>query len=640
MFLYKKTLLFFLLFALLLGLSLWPEKQKYLKTGQIFFLAQNKLLHPAWAEKPNADERGSESTDTAVKSRTQPLPSAGSSPDQPKTQTNLPITGPFPSAIAEQRTILASTNGDPSDDSATDNPGDESPCLKITENQESATEGIISRLRSKQGELERLSKIEETLTDIKEKYIQQIRECEEEINLYEKKLRRAEKCETAVKEMSSAHSEFTRECQEFSGGKIRCSSAITACEMCPTEENFGEYDCVRIHSQTKCPAQSGEDLKTAKEKRDKINDSIEELEEKIQESEQDIVEKENQLNQNLNEIEETFLTETKKFERETEQAKAELEAELTQNKAKISQAVSQAMSSIQAKLNESLKISHEFENATAQANRNYRRERRKIVMECESQSQARLARYRQKRKKAIRSGSLQISLSTLLNKKRRSFASIENSLLRRYHSDCLKRRATDFKEVADSYQQSLRLIEQKQEQYQANLQITKQQLAQLNQQATQEQNQLVQSYAQRMNRVLSAHQKKYQEATQQYERAKKILLTQSKDIFVLQRQLSITKQQLMQKQMELTRERELIAYLKSKGVKEDMDEMSQASGALADYADKINIANDDCNCSSDDRVVKKCERIKKHNGYLDEPTQTRYDTEGAGSRPRSKNGSR
>ena len=355
----------------------------------------------------------------------------------------------------------------------------------------------------------------------REEIAQLKRKCRKEKKKYEERLSQYDQCAEGIETAEKARSEFSKDCAQFSGGSLKCSSAIQACEMCPSEEDFGNYDCVKIHQKTKCPAFSGEDLKSAKEKRDQIDEELKDTGEEIAELEEDIVEKENDLNKDLSELETDWTEANRELEQQVEEQKADLEAQLKQTKSQITEAVSKAIAKVQAEIDNSLKVAHSFENAITQAYMDYRKEKRQIILECETQAQGRLAEYRQRRRMAIQTGSLQMSLSTLMKKGRTSFARHDIALLKKYNSRCLSKRKSDFQAVEKNHKQKLRAIEQQKEQYQANLKKIKQQITSLNNQAVKEQNQLVQEYAVEMNKILEKYNKEYQFALQSYWKAKK-----------------------------------------------------------------------------------------------------------------------
>ena len=430
---------------------------------------------------------------------------------------------------------------------------------------------------------------------------------------YQKASNQISKCNEEQKQVKSASKDFATDCAAFAGGHFRCFKAIQACAVCPTDEDYEDYDCVNIHQKTECPARAGETLKTSKENREKFTEEVKELQDEIRDQETDLVETENDLEELLSELESEFIESVRKLERKTEERKADLENQLAQQKAQTSEAISKALAAIQAEIDNGLKMVYSIQNAIIKANRQYRKEQRQIVMECEVQARGRLAKYRQKRRAAIQTGSLQIPISSLLKKGRTNFKTKDQALLTKYHNQCLAKRKPDFQAVETDYKDRLRMIEQQKTLYQNNIQKKQQQMLILQGQAGKAQNKAVQNYAAKMAENLEVHQKEFMSAYQSYRKAKNSLLSQSKKIVVGQQQLSRSKQMLREKQMSLIREQEMSSYLKSKNVKEDSeDEFSKASGSFATYKDAYDSAFSSCGCDDKDdeqTSIKSCKKL-------------------------------
>ena len=419
----------------------------------------------------------------------------------------------------------------------------------------------------------------------------------------EKKEKKAQ-CQEEQKEMTETAGDFGKACAGFARG-MGCEEAVTACAMCPAPGESAElnsYNCVAVHKKTKCPLLAGEELKLAKEKRDKVQESVEELEEEVSELEKDIVEKQNELNKSLAELEENFNEVVSELERETENAKEDLEASLNENKATIKNEVSKQIAQVQEVVDKSLEIAHSFENAITTANMNYRAEVKKVYAECRLQAQTQLAKYRSKRKQAVESGAYKVSLSSLTSKNRISFAKKDMIRLQQYYRECLVLRKSDLKDLKLAHQQKMRVIAQQREQYQKKMESLKQKVLALNKMAYEQQNTLVQDYAKRMDKVISQHAKQYGLALKNYEKNKRTLLSETSKINVLQKHLTEKKQILSQKKRELVAEQQVIAYLKSKAVSEE-DEgshtaYSETAGALVDYESAVYTAYTTCGCEN------------------------------------------
>ncbi|MCZ0932923.1 MAG: hypothetical protein OXJ52_07215, partial [Oligoflexia bacterium] len=185
-----------------------------------------------------------------------------------------------------------------------------------------------------------------------------------ECKKFKRKIEQDKEKETQCKEDKKKITEagFGKACVKFARG-MDCVSAIEACAMCPEpdeDSDFNSSDCVMIHQKTKCPLLSGEELKLAKEKRDKFKEELEEQEEDVSELEKDIVEKQNELNTALSELEEDFTNTVAEFERETANAKEDLETELNENKSAIKNEVSKQIAQVQEVVDKSLEIAHSF----------------------------------------------------------------------------------------------------------------------------------------------------------------------------------------------------------------------------------------------------------------------------------------
>jgi len=456
------------------------------------------------------------------------------------------------------------------------------------------------------------------LKKLKEKNDKIIRDCNNTKQKYETALSKGKTCEEKLEKAQKAKTNFSKDCSQFSGKLFQCSSAIKACANCADGVDYGGYDCVKIHNRTKCPALSGAELKASKEKRDKANEEIEKFQEKIKDLEGEIISKENNLNEALSKLDEEFTETNRKLERQVEELKADLEHQLKKNKAQIAKAVSESIAKVQAEIDNFLKVAHTFENALTKANMEYRKERRQIISECEVQAQGRLSQYRKKRRAAIQSGSLKMSLSSLLTKRRTTFGEQDALLIKKYYSQCLIKRKSNFQEIYNNHQQKLRIIEQQKEQYQAQLNKAKQKIINLNSQADQEQNKLLKEYTASMNKILASHQKETYALNLKYLKSKQALLAKTKAIDILRKHRTEHSLMLQEKQMELVHEQGLISYLKQMGVEEDSkeSEFTQAAGSYSEYEGAVRMAYSSCSCAGNEKggdfLSRKCSSMEKN----------------------------
>ena len=397
---------------------------------------------------------------------------------------------------------------------------------------------------------------------------------------------------------------------------------MRACTLCPDTKSFGGYNCVQIHNKTKCPLLSGNELKSAQDKRDKLDEEVKQYEEDIKEQEKDITEKQNDLNKELAELEEDWANLVSELEQGTESSKEDLEEALKEQKAQIQSDIAKKMARAQEVINKSLEIAHSFENAITEAHMKYQAGKRKIVAECLATAQAKLSHYRQKRRRAIASGDYQISLSSLMKKGRVTFAQKDRRLLNKYNKSCLASRKADFAVVQTQYDLTLRKIEQQKEQYQAKITQIRQEIAQLNKLALQRQSALIQEYTKKMDKILSTHQKQYSSHLKTYNKNKQALRSQTGQINVLKEQLLRLRQSLRNKNIELIQERELISHLKSKGVEtedEADEEYSEVTSALLKYNSAIDIAYSACAChTKEHKKTRKCKDIRNKQDNLED----------------------
>ena len=517
----------------------------------------------------------------------------------------------------------------------------EEPSKGLNSLSKSDIEGVIADLERKK------RKIEQARADfIAEKgskggnvssFTQKAQTCSDIIDIYKPALTKLEGCTEAIEKMKESRVDFNKSCGAFSSGKTKCAETIEACDKCPSAENFADYNCVSVHKQTKCPALAGKELEEAKEKREKLTEEIKELQNDIDEQEKDILSKEEELQDALAEVEEDFIKITRELERNTEEAKASLEEALKKGKGQIEENLAKQLVGIQKQIDEHLKIAHSFENAVYKANREYRKEQRQIRMECEAQAKVNLARFKAKRRAAIETGSLSFSLSSILKKGRSSFAAQNSKLLRKYYSSCLSKRKQDFDEVKADYQQKLRVIEQEKEKYLAVLARMRKQMSSLNQSAAKAGNQLLQDYTKQMEKILKRHDREYRAAALDYMKKKQLINSQTKNLRILEEQLRRTIHSLKSKESIRIREKELIDYLKSKGVSSDSDGNSEFAEAMAHYEElkgHIETAGTECDCIGDPPTITKlkCRDIQTTGNTIESFDSRKFIFDDSGNR--------
>ena len=463
--------------------------------------------------------------------------------------------------------------------------------------------------------------VEPTSTDIPEENLKTSKDIinclRDDIEEAQEKLEDVEECETEYEDLQEKHSEFQQECNEFASG-IKCSTALRACEKCPSNAMFPGYNCVTLHNNSQCPEFSGEALEAAEEQRDTTEEEKKDLQEKIEEQEQNLLDAETELKEQLAELEDDFSKLKNELEATTEEQKIQLEQNLQKEKGQVSQAISASIAKVQKKLAESLQKIHDFENAITKNNIEYRAQRLKIIAECETQARGRLAEYRKKRKTAIRNGTYRISLYSLMQKGRQTFAQKDTAKFNIYYAQCIKLRKEALKMIDTEYQVKMRQVEQAQERYQEEIKKLRALLTSLNQQASQARLASIKRYTENMDKLFASHQKNYNLAVQEYMKAKAQIMEGGKQLTLLQKQLMQSQHLMKEKHMASLREAELIGYLKSKGVTTEesgaTDQFAEARAALIDFDTAMSVVRHQCK----DTEIMESDEFKKMEKNLED----------------------
>ena len=441
----------------------------------------------------------------------------------------------------------------------------------------------------------------------------QISECE---RLITRKSTVQEECKSAREAFNSSRSEYHRKCRRFARGKS-CEEALTACAACPApKEESLQYNCIRTHQISKCPELAGKDLEKSRERKKEYEEDFKEVQEEIAELSEKLTEQENELHRQLAEIEEEFNSLVRDMERDTLNAKSELEEGMKSAQNQIDAEVSKQIQAVQAEINQSLKVAHEFENAVTKASMVYQADLQKIYDECLAFAQNQLNQYRQRRKKSIQSGAYKLSLSQLTRKTRMPFAQMDEERLNFYKKKCIQNKATAFKTAKQMYQNTLRQIEQKKEEYQQKISILKKSLLSLNQMVSQQKNKLLEEYSKKMTEIITQFETNYQAALKSYNKQKQtLLITQTKEISRLKAELAQKTKSAKEKELSLVREIELIQLLESKNTQSDTDNeelFSESISLLIEYKDNLEIALSACGCKqSESKKNTTCESLKK-----------------------------
>ena len=449
----------------------------------------------------------------------------------------------------------------------------------------------------------------------------ELQQCQELQREWTNKKDEKEICNIALAEMKEKQNEFADKCGAFAGQSgMKCISVLQACAVCPDTEDWNEYDCVKIHQRApQCPQLSGKALEEAKELREKFEDENEGLRDNLKTQRENLLDKERELEDVLMEIKENFHLTTRELTAETKELKNEIEAHLSKQKQGIKAQLSEQLSAVQAVLEKQLEISHSLENAITKASMTYQTKHTEIVIQCENQARKRLSAYRKKRRAAVATGTLKLSLSALLKKKRTTFATIDKSRFKKYKAQCLKARKRDFQMLRQIFHQRLTEIEQSKKRYLDKVKKAQAHIASLHKSAAEADNNAIKEYAENMNKALTRHAEKYNEALKEYVRQKDHILAGTKEIAVLRAQLMEEKKQLEDNEMALLREQELVEGLKSAGVTDEEDDdskgsLTEARTAGIDFENAIETAKHECESlspQSDSEEEGGCEHHSK-----------------------------
>ena len=443
-----------------------------------------------------------------------------------------------------------------------------------------------------------------------------INECE---RLITQKTKQNEECKTAEDKFKTSKREYIKQCRLFARGR-NCEESLTACATCSTpNEKSSQYNCVKIHQTSKCPELAGEDLKQSRERKEEYEDSLKEIQEEITEIKEQLTEKENELHKELAETEEEFNSLVQDMERDTRNAKTELEEGMKSAQSKIDASMAEQIQAVQTEIEQSLRVAHEFENAVTNASMAYQADIQKIYDECLNTAYTQLRQYRQQRRRSIQTGGYKISLSQLTQKTRMPFAQQDEIWLNNAKEKCLRNKTPAFKFAQQRYQNTLRRIEQKKEEYQQRMNKLQQSLSALNQAVSQQKNQLVQEYSKQITDIITQFETNYQTALKNYNNKKQtLLITKNKEIARLKTELMEKTRLAQDKKMSLARETHLIKLLESKNTPSndtDQEELfSTAVSQLIEYKDNLDSAMERCGCnqkSSKDTGI--CKILKRSN---------------------------
>ena len=397
-------------------------------------------------------------------------------------------------------------------------------------------------------------------------------------------------CEEAKEKFSEAKKEADTTCSQLKSGNIgRCLAVMRSCEDCPEE---GGKKCARLPSGAKCPQLAGDDLEDLKEEIEDGKSTKEDVESDIKDLRDQILEKKGELA----EAKQSYDEDVNTLQSELQEAQEEMETAVKEKQTEIDDNLQKAISTVQGELSKSLKIQHTFTNELAKASRTRRETKQKLYEKCRHSAGARLAAYRKYRRRAIREGRYgNKGVRKLMGKVRVSFTKQDNAKHRSYYSGCLSESAPLFASVEEDYKTALRLIDQQRKQMLAHFKSLKAQIQQLNNQALQKKNQIIQDFAKNTSKALqkfdagkAQRTKKYKGETQQLTMA----------LMELERQLQEKNGQLDAVNSRQGFNSRLKESLKKKGVSGDSGQeesnVAEAQAALAAFRDTVEPVYNEC----------------------------------------------
>ena len=366
-------------------------------------------------------------------------------------------------------------------------------------------------------------------------------------------------------------SEFRGACAGFSAGvsgSHNCSALVNSCLYCPNQKSFKGHRCAQIHNKSQCPELLGEELEQAIEKRKEHFDRMQDIEDDIQQIQEEITDKQNELADLANEFDEL----KGQLETDLTEQKDNLEADFEEQKVEIPRSFEERRRNIQAELDKALEVRHAFKNAITDTHSKFRQDQNRILQECRNYALERLARYREERRKAIRQGNFKKeNIFQLMSPSRASFQNRDQKRYDYYYRFCMKQSSNQMKENKIARDESLKRIEQQKKEYALKIKNLIKEVAQLQTQATQSQQTLIDKYKKNLTKILTRFAKEDQ----------KLMVTFSRNQLKINNSLNQLRRRLIQKSGKLRAEKsqfhffkETQNYLKAQGVKQEKGDVS------------------------------------------------------------------
>jgi len=366
-----------------------------------------------------------------------------------------------------------------------------------------------------------------------------------------------------------AKTEYSKSCGYFSVSDSNCQKLIDSCQKCPTgDPEDSDEGCVHIptlkgsNKKAQCPQLAGEALKKAREDLKDTEPALKDLEEKVSEIKDKISEKQGQLSDAKSELEQ----DKSQFQADLHKEREKLNENLKRNTQTIDRETQEVLDALNKKIATSLKARHTIENLISKSYRDHRIAKNKIFQFCKREAGEQLSFYRERRRKAISSGRMpRLTITQLMNKNRVSLAQKDNARFKHYYNMCLKNSKTELQTVDLKLKDELKMIQQQKDQYLDELKRLQTQALSQTQSATTQKQKLVASYSQNVRQILVQFKSKEQNSISKFQRDSARL---SQEIANQQQRLQSTIGKFQEKKRTLMFNRELIAHLEEKGVKD------------------------------------------------------------------------
>lgn len=438
-----------------------------------------------------------------------------------------------------------------------------------------------------------------------------------------------ETCKDLVETSKNSFNDFSKACNQFSSGQDLCISELIDCAKCPDKQNYRDEDglnnCVQVQAKQICPLYSGKTLKAIKKKRDELNTDIKTLKTDLESKEEKLVKAKNKASSEMQKEKQKFTKAHNIMQRTKEDAEANYKITFANQKQKINQKLVIEQEKIQKQLDADLKMRHNFENKRWAINQSYKTKHRGLIQKCSARANVKLEKYRLSRKQAIQTNQLKMSVSSLLSKKRMSFAKKDSLLFKNYSKKCLSQIRGEFQDLKAVHLRQLRQAEQIEKQYLEKLKITKNKFSKLAGQAYKDNNQALQTYSNRMKKALGRYNIDYARLLKLAQsKGANSFKTNTKTILNLQKQVDLKKTELKDKDVKRVSEAQLINYLKNKKAPEDdsiESKAREATSALQTLHRDIQYAKEQCKCDDDLEINGNCKILKT---YSQDSRETKY----------------